>query len=67
MVLNRERPVMAIVHPDDLSPPSQVRGRPVRTIAAALRALPAPDVAFADDMTEVLRSAGPAPDDPWAR
>ena len=67
VVLNRERPVAALVHPDDApaSAPSQ-RGRNLRSITKALRALPSPDEAFADDMTEVIRSEGITPEDPWA-
>ena len=67
VVLNRERPVAALVHPDDApaSAPSQ-RGRNLLSITKALRALPSPDEAFADDMTEVIRSEGITPEDPWA-
>jgi hypothetical protein len=68
VVLNRERPVMAIVHPDDIAPPAgRRRGRRVGEIAAALAGAPAPDPEFADDMEAVLRDAGEVPGDPWER
>jgi hypothetical protein len=68
VILNREPPVLALVHPDDLTRTDNVRGRRVvRDVAVALRALPKPDSEFVEDMDDVLRSAGPAPDDPWAR
>ena len=66
VVINRERPVLALVHPDDVAPATAPRGRAMGALAAALRVLPDPDPAFADDMEEVLRSVGPGPDDPWA-
>lgn len=68
VVLNRERPVLAIVHPDEvIRPRSGRRGRRVGEIAAALSAGPAPDPGFAADMDAVLASVGNATDDPWAR
>lgn len=67
VVFNRERPVVALVHPDDASAnAASPRRRSLRSVADALRALPAPDAAFADDMTEVMRSEGTMPEDPWA-
>lgn len=68
VVLNRERPVLAIVHPDDL-PQSDTRrrGRSVREIASLLASTPAPDPDFVKDMDAVLGSVGPAPEDPWQR
>ena len=66
VVFNRERAVLALVHPDDARPSSTSQGRPVRAITAILESLPPPDPAFADDLTEVLRSVGPVPEDPWA-
>lgn len=66
VVCNRERPVLAIVHPDDLTRPgAALRGRPVREIASALAGAPAPDAGFADDVDAVRRSVGPLPEDPW--
>lgn len=66
VVLNRERPVLAIVHPDDLPQVgSRRRGRSVREIASLLAAAPAPDADFAKDMTAVLADVGSMPEDPW--
>ena len=68
VVLNRERPVLAIVHPDDLPHfGTRRRGRAVREIAALLAGVPAPDPDFAKDMDAVLDSVGPVPEDPWER
>jgi hypothetical protein len=68
VVLNRERPVLAIVHPDDLpGSGTKRRGRAVRDIATALAGAPAPDVDFAKDMNAVLGSVGSVQEDPWAR
>lgn len=67
-VLNRERPVLAIVHPEDLAAAGiRRRGRSVREIATLLAAAPSPDVDFAKDMEGVLSSVGSIPEDPWAR
>ncbi len=66
MVFNRERPVFALVHPDDAGTATAVHGRPLGSIVEALRSLPDPDDEFSADMAEVLRSAGAAPEDPWA-
>jgi hypothetical protein len=66
VVLNRERPVLAIVHPDDLSPAAPARrGRPLREVLDLLARAPSADAAFADDMEQVLESVGPAPSSPW--
>ena len=67
-VMNRERPVFVIVHPDDTTtaPPSR-RGRSLREALGVLASAAPPDPSFADDMEAVLRDVGPAPDDPWAR
>jgi hypothetical protein len=68
VVFNRERPVLAIVHPDLLNPSNtRRRGRPVRDIAAALDGAPVPDAGFAEDMDAVLATVGDVPGDPWAR
>lgn len=68
VVLNREHPVLAIVHPDDLSAVAAVpRGIRVRDLSLRLAAVPAPDEAFADDMAMVLGDVGVSPGDPWAR
>jgi hypothetical protein len=66
VVFNRERAVLALVHPDDVSP-RPTFGRSVRAVAASLSRLPEPDPAFASDMAEVMRSIGAVPGDPWAR
>ena len=66
MVFNRERPVLAIVHPDDLRPRPR-RGRPVAEIAAALVGVPAPDPDFGPDMEAVIAAVGPTPWSPWER
>jgi hypothetical protein len=65
VVFNRERAVLVLVHPDDVGHRSSSHGRPVRAVAEALRSAPEPDPAFADDMADVLRSAGRAPESPW--
>lgn len=68
VVLNRERPVLAIVHPDEVTRAGTGRrGRPVGEIATALAGAPAPDSDFAMDMDAVLASVGGVPDDPWER
>jgi len=67
LVFNRERPVLALVHPDDIAPTPHRYGRPVSSVAADLALLPEPDPAFASDMSDVLRLVGPSPEDPWAR
>ncbi len=68
VVLNRERPVLAIVHPDDLARSgTRRRGRAVREIASLLANAPAPDPEFAKDMDAVLGSVGSVPEDPWQR
>ena len=68
VVLNRDRPVYVIVHPEDHArafAPAP-RGRPLREAVAILAGAPLPDPAFADDMEAVLASVGPMPADPWA-
>ena len=66
VVLNRERPVLAIVHPDDVrTVTTRGRGRPVREVIAALASIPQPDPDFARDMNAVRDSVGPGPEDPW--
>lgn len=68
VVLNRERPVLAIVHPDDLPQSgTRRRGRAVREIALLLASAPTPDPDFAKDMGAVLNSVGSVPEDPWQR
>lgn len=68
VVLNRERPVLAIVHPDDLPQSSRRgRGRTVRDIAMLLGGVPDPDPDFAEDMDTVLDSVGSVTEDPWER
>jgi len=68
VVLNRERPVLALVHPDDVPQSgARRRGRPAGEIASLLSGVPAPDPDFATDMDAVLRSVGSAPEDPWER
>jgi len=68
VVLNRERAVYVIVHPDDRQgatrPPR--RGRPLREALSLLTQAAPPDPAFADDMEAVLDAVGPVPSDPWA-
>jgi len=68
VVLNRERPVFVIVHPDGLEPATPPRrARPLRDALAELAQAASPDPDFAHDMEAVLDSVGPAPADPWAR
>lgn len=66
VVLNRERAVLAIVHPDEVAA-TRRRGRRVSEIAAALAGAPAPDPDFGADMEAVRRSVGPMPGSPWER
>jgi hypothetical protein len=67
VVMNRERPVFVIVHPDDHGPATgRRRGRPLREALALLTGAASPDPGFAEDMEAVLDSVGPAPADPWA-
>jgi hypothetical protein len=67
VVVNRERPVFVIVHPEDLrADATQRRGRPLRDALAAIAQAAPPDPGFAADMKDVLAHAGPEPDDPWA-
>jgi hypothetical protein len=68
VVLNRERPVFVIVHPDSQSQKASSPGRG-RSLSAALSMLAQvgpPDPAFAEDMESVLESVGSVPGDPWA-
>ncbi len=66
LVLNRERPVLALIHPDDLPQTgARRRGRPVAEIAALLSGVPAPDPDFATDMDAALGNVGSPPEDPW--
>ena len=66
VVLNRDRPVLALVHPDDLEVPrTRRRGRLLRDVAAALAGTVAPDPEFANDMDSVLGGVGPTPKGPW--
>jgi len=67
LVLNRDHPVLAIVHPDDAAGAPAPRGVPVRELASRLASLPVPDEAFEADMAEVLALAGETPEDPWAQ
>jgi len=60
VVVNRNRPVCVIVHPDDRprrTVPS--RGRPLREALAVLTQSALPDPAFADDMEAVLDTIEP--------
>jgi hypothetical protein len=68
VVVNRERAVYVIVHPDDRggATSARQRGRPLREALALLAQAAPPDPAFADDMEAVLETIGPTPDDPWA-
>jgi hypothetical protein len=69
VVLNRERPVYVISHPDDhgQAANSRHRGRPLHEALFLLAQAASPDPAFAEDMEAVLEAVGPMPDDPWAR
>jgi hypothetical protein len=68
VVLNRERPVFVIVHPDSQSQTasSPRRGRSLSAALSMLEQVGLPDPAFAEDMESVLESVGPTPGDPWA-
>ncbi|MGH3275819.1 MAG: hypothetical protein ACRDNZ_16020 [Streptosporangiaceae bacterium] len=68
VVLNRERPVLAILHPDDLPHRgARRRGRAVGEIAALLAGAPTPDPEFANDMNAILASVESDMEDPWER
>jgi hypothetical protein len=67
VVVNRERPVYVIVHPDDHGwAVASHRGRPLREALALLTQAAPPDPAFAEDMEAVLNTVGPVPADSWA-
>lgn len=68
VVMNRERPVFVILHPEDgpSARPSIRPGRPLRDALAMLAASAPPDVGFADDMESILASVGSDPTDPWS-
>ena len=67
VVLNRDRPTMVIVNPDDHGRGWEAaqRGRPLDEALARLRAAPLPDDAFARDLEAVVAAAGAIPADPW--
>lgn len=67
VVLNRERAVYVIIHPDDREgmARSPRRGRPLREVLSLVAQAGPPDPAFAEDMEAVLDSIGPVPSDPW--
>jgi hypothetical protein len=67
VVVNRERPVYVIAHPDDRGQTASLRGRTLRDALSLLAQAAPPDPDFAKDMETVLESIGPAPADPWAR
>jgi hypothetical protein len=69
VVLNRERPVFVISHPDDQghTANSPHRGRALHEALFLLAQAASPDPAFAEDMEAVLEAVGPMPDGPWAR
>jgi hypothetical protein len=69
LVVNRERPAFAIVHPDDRPSalPARLPRRSLREAFSMLAQSALPDPDFAADMEAVRASVGPAPDDPWAR
>lgn len=67
LVVNRERPVFVIVHPDDHERSVDLpRGRPLADALALLARAPSPDPEFVEDMEAVLAAVGEAPADPWA-
>lgn len=68
VVLNRDRPVYVLVHPEDharASAPTS-RGRPLRDALAILARGPLPDAGLGEDLEAVRASIGPMPADPWA-
>lgn len=68
LVVNRERPVFAIVHPDDRlsAQPARQPRRSLREALSMLAQSAFPDPDFAADMEAVRESVGPVPGDPWA-
>jgi hypothetical protein len=66
VVVNRERPVYVITHPDDHGTSSPRRGRALGEALSMLALAAPPDPAFAEDMEAVLNTVGPTPGDPWA-
>jgi len=66
VVLNRERPVFVIVHPESQTASSPRRGRSLSAALSMLGQVGLPDPAFVEDMESVLESVGPTPGDPWA-
>jgi hypothetical protein len=69
VVMNRERAVCVIVHPEDRGHAAapRRRGRRLGDALSLLAQAAPPDTAFAKDMEAVLDAVGPAPEDPWAR
>ena len=68
VVLNRERPVLAIVHPDDVPGSISRRlGRRLGDVVADLIGAASPDPSFAEDMDAARESVGAMPGPPWAR
>jgi hypothetical protein len=67
VVLNRDRPTMVIVNPDDHSRASEPprRGRPLSEALAHLLAAPLPDEAFGRDMEAIIAAVGTIAADPW--
>jgi uracil-DNA glycosylase len=69
LVVNRERPAFAIVHPDDRLSAQPLR-QPRRSLRDALSMLAQaafPDPEFGADMEAVRKAVGPVPGDPWER
>jgi hypothetical protein len=66
VVVNRERPVYVITHPDNHQADPRRRGRPMREALSLLVHAAPPDPVFAEDMEAVFDAVGPAPRDPWA-
>lgn len=67
VVMNRERPVFRIVHPDDAASaiaPIARRGRPMAEVVEMLATAPRPDPGFADDLQAVQALVG-STRDPW--
>jgi len=68
VILNRDRPVYRLSHPDDGAPAAKAlrHGRRLREALAILASAPLPDDRFGHDLEALGERIGPMPPDPWA-
>lgn len=66
LVLNRERPVCVLSHPDDRHGSGAHRhGRRLADALEILAGAPLPDNRLGRDLEAIRESVGPVPADPW--